>query len=419
VSANVFGSGDLTPDFVRSITFEEHDGRVDAAHVQLVLEQIASAMEVLQASDPEQALRREFARNAEIAQQVLDAGQAAGEQLRRQAAEEARAILDETRATTSHLRETVQRDIDTSQTQLEAMRGAFIQDLRDLYDRIGASLYRFERAAADGGVAPIHEPLAGIVEEVAAAEVAAVEAPETHSFGDDPFAALPPAEPTEPAAEVSPEQTAPAPAWTQLPSDAWSTPEGGAPPNDPVAAFVVEEDEPLAPGEPLVDLRQFDDIVSDEAPVAPEAHAEAPVVDEPVAAAEPGEFGLSWLEEPVAQDPSETEAQLENVVPDASVVADNALAEALIAGDGAEAEPAVAQAEPEPPHEPTTIAGAPEASADAMAVRQLILDALASGQTRDSLEAYLRDQLGLIDPAVLIDSALGVGPAGDTQQPPA
>ncbi|MCW2925056.1 MAG: hypothetical protein JWM98_2460, partial [Thermoleophilia bacterium] len=71
---HVFGSGRLTPELLRSATFDEVDGRYDAGEVRTFLERAASALDVLMSEDAALALRAEFSRNAEIAQQVLDAG---------------------------------------------------------------------------------------------------------------------------------------------------------------------------------------------------------------------------------------------------------------------------------------------------------------------------------------------------------
>lgn len=386
---HVFGSDQLTPELLRSAQFDELDGRVDAAQVREYLERVASSLEVFMSGDAPTALRAEFSRNAEIAQQILDAGQNASEQLRRQAAEEAKRILDEAREATLGLRETVEAEIGQARTQVEAMRGTFIQDLRDLYDRIGASLYRFERAAEDSAVAPIDEP-----ERAAPAptpEPAPALVTETLSTAATDL-------------ETETDQDIKPPAWRQLPAEAWSGGEPAAEPaaepepapapapapepelapapapepvlesplapaTDPAAAFQVVEDEPLAPGEPLVDLN---------------------------------DLGGSWLE-PAAEAPTPAPEP----VPD--IAHDDALAEALIGGVEAPA--------PIPPHVPTEApadASAPlvteQASPDAVAVRQQILDLLAAGQSRESVEAYLSNQLGLLNPGALVDAALGTPP---------
>jgi cell division septum initiation protein DivIVA len=419
-SDHVFRSDELTPDLVRGVTFAEQDGRVDAHEVQTFLDRVATSLETFLAQDAQSALRAEFARNANIAEQVFDAGQQAAEQMRRQAAEEAKRILDEARDATLGLRETVESEIHQAREQVEAMRGTFIQDLRDLYDRIGASLYRFERAAEESRFEPIDEP-ARMTATPAAAPSAepAVEAP-------SPVAA--PAEDlgvgVDAEHEVELPEGAKPPAWRQLPAEAWSAgPDPAAEPDpepdpDPVLepSFEVQEDEPLAPGEPLVDLRGFGEqaiaaaeepeLAVESAPLpadaagswldaTPPAAEELPPVAPPAAidasATEEG-LGGSWLESPVEPVVAPVDAQ-----PD--VARDDALAEALIAEPLAPAAPVdVPVASPAP---------VPDASSDAMAVRQLILDSLAAGQSREAVETYLRDQLGLLDPGVLVDAALG------------
>jgi hypothetical protein len=66
--------------------------------------------------------------------------------------------------------------------------------------------------------------------------------------------------------------------------------------------------------------------------------------------------------------------------------------------------PQLGQAPADPASAPA--AAAPAASPDAMAVRQLILESISAGQTRDAIEAYLRDNMGFVEPGALIDAAL-------------
>ncbi|MCW2950177.1 MAG: hypothetical protein JWN41_1190, partial [Thermoleophilia bacterium] len=159
---NIFGSGELTPDLVRSATFVNHDGRYDAAEVDAFLDRLASAVGVFLSADAPTALRAEFARNAEIAQQVLDAGQAASAQLRKQADDETRELIErareQARIEAAALRDGVVDEIERSRAQVSELRDRFVHDLRDLYDRIGASLYRFERALADEETGPVDVP---------------------------------------------------------------------------------------------------------------------------------------------------------------------------------------------------------------------------------------------------------------------
>ncbi|MCW2956413.1 MAG: hypothetical protein JWO69_1282 [Thermoleophilia bacterium] len=432
---NVFGSGDLSPELLRGATFVEQDGRIDAAEVRTFLDRVASALEVTQSGEPQDALRREFARNAEIAQQVLDAGQAAAQQLRGQANEAARQIVEQAEAEATVARGELQGELAQSRAQVSEMRTALIADLRDLYDRIGASLYRFERAVVDQDAAPINVPQSetrpeaptfdepdaqeqDVFEGSAQVEVEAASSPDV--IADD--APLPP------------------PAWTQLPAQAWGDADD-APSND----FHVTEDAPLAPGEPLVDLREFhagpDEVVNDTPEIAPQALEQD---------AAPLDAGLgSWL------DPSPDPAP----PPTPDIRHDDALAQALIGGDvfpdsepvatadpvveplaepepfaapepAAEAEPVAApEAAPVPAPLPTPAitplpvpvpvaaeaavpppAAAPASAGpaiDAAEVRQLILDSIAAGQSRESIGTYMREQMGLVNPDVLIDAALG------------
>ncbi|MCW2927979.1 MAG: hypothetical protein JWM86_1947, partial [Thermoleophilia bacterium] len=73
---------------------------------------------------------------------------------------------------------------------------------------------------------------------------------------------------------------------------------------------------------------------------------------------------------------------------------------ASVWGDGAGA-----GAGPAPAAESLPPAGQP--SADAAQVRQLILESLAAGQTREAIETYLRDTMGFVEPAALVDAAMG------------
>ena len=461
---NIFGSDELTPELVRGATFTDHDGRYDAAEVREYLDRVATAVGVFLSGDAPTALRAEFARNAEIAQQVLDAGQAAAEQLRRQAVEEARVTFERAQAEAQAMRDDVIAEIASSRTQVSDLRGQFIQDLRDLYDRIGASLYRFERALAEEEGGPVDVPTSRTPADPAptadaygapaspaptpAAPTATVSfEPVTPSVADTPiltdtFAGpdappLMPSVPTRPddadaSAAASPdagaETDARPPAYTQLPADAWTaepplvTPVAAMELGDPFEAIV--EDEPLAPGEPLVDLRGFLDTeppaqhetrTAEELAAAPgpeveftnepashgesvfSDHVELPVQPEPVtppgaeqpfaSPAEPATAG-GWLDGPT--DP----------------VNEDARAEALLAGtagmDHPDGPPAAATAGQVSP-------GAASASPDALAVRQLILDSVAAGQPRASIEQYLTEQLGLLSPGALIDAALSGG----------
>lgn len=468
-SDNVFGSDELTPELLRSASFADHDGRYDAAEVREFLGRVASSLDVFLSADAPSALRAEFARNAEIAQQVLDAGQNASEHVRRQAGEDAHRILDETREATTRLREEVEAEISRSREQVEGMRGQFIQDLRDLYDRIGASLYRFERAAEESHVAPIQEPVreAAPVEAQQAAPAAGddwytgettpvpvhVAPPEVNRIefvNESVESSFAPAEPVPPIAPELPEphplvadeapplvhegampspggeaevelpEGAKPPAWQQLPPEAWAGAPGTEPQQgeepassaEPGAAFAVVEDEPLAPGEPLVDLRALQDTVdstSIDAPVTTEASWLDATDDAGGAAPAPDELTVVDATPPVAEAGwlVDTPADIAGPVDpsDPALQHDDALAEALIAGLGEDDD---AAAPPPPPADTGTIA--PDlsgASPDSLAVRQLILDSLAAGQSRTAIETYLRDHMGFMEPGTLIDAALG------------
>ncbi|MCB0879758.1 MAG: hypothetical protein KDC46_12370, partial [Thermoleophilia bacterium] len=253
-SDHAFGSNELTPDLLRGVQFEERDGMIPAGEVRTFLENAASALDVLLSQDGITAMKREIDRSADIATQVLDAGQTAAEQLRRQAAEEAKRILDEARDATLGLRETVDAEIEQAREQVEAMRGTFIQDLRDLYDRIGASLYRFERAAEESAVAPIKEP----ARDLAAGSGSGIDAgtpPRAGSQSATPAHAsdarvIDAADSTtgdvdQDAADL-PEGAKP-PAWRQLPAEAWSAADDAEPAAEPLTNVEPEAEPAIEP----------------------------------------------------------------------------------------------------------------------------------------------------------------------------
>jgi hypothetical protein len=166
-----------------------------------------------------------------------------------------------------------------------------------------------------------------------------------------------------------------------------------APSSDPAAPFAVVEDEPLAPGEPLIDLSDLHT----------ESASETQSETAPQESADDG-LGGSWLDAP-----SEPAAGAPTPEPAADTAREDALTEALLTGiDLPEAMAAAPDPTPsaEPPAAPPQPSFGADASPDAVAVRQLILDALAAGQPREAIEQYLRDQLGMIEPGVLIDAAL-------------
>lgn len=481
-----FGSDELTPAFVRGATFTEVDGRFDADEVRTFLDRVASALDVFLSGDAQEALRKEFARNAAIAQQVLDAGQNAAQQLRAQAADDAKRILDETREATDRLRGDVEGELEGSKRQVVEMRTRLMGDLRDLHDRIGASLYRFERAVEESPVeladttVPVAAPPAAAAVPIAtpepepepepAAEPEPVSAPElapAPASAPEPamdaaptLEPIPSADPIEVASDVdipdvAPPAGAPEPAWTQLPSDAWSDGPADAPEAAPELApipvddtvlvpdpFAVVEDEPLAPGQPLIDLREFGsepvgDVSDDERAAALLANLQDPAAGlavqsviepspadaAPAAAPSPAEAaptvanettladsGGDWLA--TGFDDPMGAMSTEPLAPSAPPAAAAPAAVPAPSPPAANYPPQLGQEQPAPPAAPP--AGAPAAaSPDAMAVRQLILESFSAGQSREAIEAYLRDNMGFVEPSALIDAAL----ASVEQQP--
>ncbi len=409
---HVFGTSDLTPELVRGAKFDERDGRVDATEVRNFLDRVASSLEVFLAADARTALQAEFARNAEIAKQVLDAGQSAAEQLRRQAAEEAKRILDEARDATLGLRETVDDEIEQAREQVDALRGTFIQELRDLYDRIGASLYRFEKAVDESNPSPIREPRKSVGEqftELSASVPGPVASPPLTP------APVPVPVPTPvPASAPTPPPAAPPvpmpddlklpdgakpPAWQQLPAEAYGEAPAPAPAPEPAPEqepasvtledpFAVEEDEPLAPGEPLVDLREMSGGVTLDPAEEPDA------IDS----------GGSWLDLPSDGDADEASAS----APD--LEHDDALAEALISSAPPASQTIAAPVLGEEPPPVPSLSGTPahvDASADSLVIRTTILELSAAGHSREEIAGYLADQLHLREPNAIIDATLG------------
>src|SRR5690606_2520437 len=90
----------------------------------------------------------------------LDAGQNAAAHVMQQAAEQAHQLQEQAQVAHARAREELDAELAQSREQVGSMRGALIQALRDLYDRIGASLYRCDRAGDQQQASPITEPAA-------------------------------------------------------------------------------------------------------------------------------------------------------------------------------------------------------------------------------------------------------------------
>jgi hypothetical protein len=143
----VYGTVQLTPEVIREMRFPAaHGAGYDPGSVHEFLFQVAGALEVLHANDVVQAMRRELQRNTEISSRMVLAGQETAERLREQAASDARSILEDTRQLAEQMRDAARAEVEQSRAHIEHMRATFTGELRDMYDRIGATLYRFESA---------------------------------------------------------------------------------------------------------------------------------------------------------------------------------------------------------------------------------------------------------------------------------
>jgi len=306
----VYGSQQLSPAVIRNFRFPGADPRsggqgYSPAAVHEFLEQVASAMEVLGSSDSASAIRRELERSSEISARMVLAGHETAERLRQQAASDAQAIIEDAKRLTEALRDAARNETEHAREHVEQLRGSFIEELRDMYDRIGATLYRFETASRGGSndATPERPPAAAADNErdhmhqrYTGGEQSADDLSEQLSRDEYTGESATPI--ADELAWSTPEQTSPvtdadtdddlgsswlddntttfdtapaeaapaeqlAPAWTQIPDElhqthsvsdlaiaqpAWASPED-------------EEDEaddaPLAPGEPLVDLRSM------------------------------------------------------------------------------------------------------------------------------------------------------------------
>lgn len=360
-----FGSGDLSSARIRSMRFPTQGGGYDPAAVHEFLEQVASAVEVLTASDIAQGMRRELERSSEISSRMVLAGQEAAERLRQQAADDARTILEDTKQLAEKLRDAARDEVERTRAHVEEMRRTFTEELRDLYDRIGATLYRFEnvqRVESTEMAAEVSWPEVGGVEH-------AVAAPAVNAVASAPADVSPaPSAPAGASAEHT--DASLAPAWTQLDPAAYVPPAGMTP----------------APAEPLVDLTAFHEpegdasdtmggwLVDDDADTAPAAEVSAGA----------GSFELP----PV---PETTD--------------DNARAEALLANVGdvlAAAAPPEPQPLPSPPLLDQPAAGGP----DPMALQQFVLQSLHEGMDRSVIETWLADRYGIANPQAVVDAAL-------------
>jgi len=489
--SRAYGTGELTPEAIRGARFAQRGGAYSPAEVREFLEQVASAMEVLQSQDMAQAMRRELQRSAEISSRVVMAGQEASERLRAQAADDARSIVDDTKQLAEQLRDAAREELRRTREHIEELRRTFIEELRDMYDRIGATLYRFESASKVGELdaagaalpgAPRHaSPPAADGPRAHSEYVASREAGASYEDYHPAAASGHPApelgEPLSPRAEAGPR----APAWTQLPPDAstdpsaapssdaesdpwgapteesnvWGSPgdagqaaagqapgdQGSAEPYDrpyegsPAAEtgdWLLEEEVPNVAGPPPVDGESL----ADDAPPADgartaegagptgEGHA---VLGEPgqeqQGAQDPQDEPLVDLRpiqdqihppEPAAGTQGDAVAAPEPAAP--PTAEDDARAEAMIAGlDQVLAKGAAAEEPPPLPDPPSLTPANGESAVDPAALATFVLQSLSEGQSRESVEIYLRQTYGIGDAGGYVDAVLQAAGEGGQQ----
>lgn len=266
MAAGSFASADLTPAQVRDATFSTvTDGGWHPGEVREFLDQVATALEVITSADLVDAIRSELRRSADISARIVQAGQETAERMKAEAHADAQELVKAAQAEAVTYRSQAQSDAASARTGMEEMRDRFLNELRDIYDRIGASLYRFERAvpAASSEGSEI-----GAAHEAAADALSREASVLENIVGGEPYSQRA----TGPAGEWAGQTIDPAYA---LPA---SNPAGGSDPLSPPGTVTfddvldqVEADEPLAEGEPLVDL----------VPISAEIAAAQHALDEP------------------------------------------------------------------------------------------------------------------------------------------
>lgn len=464
-----YGSGDLTPAAIRSMTFTNRPDGYAKHEVDEFLEQVASAMEVLSSSTVGEAMRKEIQRHADISARVVLAAQDSAERLRAQAAEDAQDIIEDTKQLAEELRERGKNETRRAQQHVEELRQAFVDELRDMYDRIGSALYRFEAArksladneaasevsmaeAIEAAVTPAAEELDPLVAAALAEPVGAlieedepvVDLRGIQGFDDtidevmnpEPEVAAPTVE------EVEPED-APAPIVDQAAAIEASTAfeEGGISPaaGEPDAAIEASVWTQQPPAAEAVEWQSPAEIEAAAAGWDPAQDVAASTPEPDLAAAhtdpEEGMLGRpsatdltegGWLADTTQVDGTtirtgpyvtvaggdEDEPPLMQATVDA--LADDVQAEALLASDSMLPPPPTLSTEPISP--PQTEAP-PQAQAaatpgltdlDLQTARQFVLNELAGGAPREAIETYLQT-IGIADANAFVEQALTSG----------
>lgn len=161
----VYGSTELTPEVIRTRQFDVVPDGYSRVEVEEFLEQIASAIEVLTSSSVSEAMRRELQRNTDITARMVIAAQEAAERLRQQALDDAQLIIEDTKGIAEELRSRGRQETRLAHEHVEELRQAFVEELREMYERLGSALFRFDSAGAEGATG---RPEPGTIDPIAA-----------------------------------------------------------------------------------------------------------------------------------------------------------------------------------------------------------------------------------------------------------
>ncbi len=358
---DVFSSADMTPESIRGAQFAMRAQGYDPDQVREYLDQVASAVNVLLQDDVAAAMRAELKRNAEIASRVVLAGQETAERLREQASDEARRIIEDTKRLAEELRDASRAEVDRTRSHIDELRDSFINEMRDMYDRVGATLYRFENDRA----ANIH-----LTSESRTPEPSST-SPALSSFGRAGAGTPPTSEQHGMLAEI----------------DEGEPPVNPANEDNEIGRLELPEPDSDFGGDFVDDYSEYDeaDEFSDAAP-------------EPDIAPAPGEplVDLRPLQDEIH---GELVVQTEDAALD-----DDEQAEALIAG----VDEILGSDLPEPTPAPAV---APNAVSPEV-MKGVVLKAMDEGQPRAMVERYLTETWGVTDASAFVDQTLADRNAG-------
>lgn len=371
-SHEVFSTGELTPERLRTATFPTSADGYDPVQVKEFLEQTASALEVLAGEAGPSAVRAELQRISDSTSRIILAAQDTAEKLREQGASDARQVVEDAKQLAHNVAQQAEQSSTAARAQIDQARASFIDELRDLYDRIGATLYRFEQSAKEASATPPAVPVGQTTAMPAETESAAP--------------AAEPASSDELVAEVV------------------------SPPAADVAEPAVADDEPTAPPSAEGDGAPAESVPVESAPTEP-------VADDPLGSSSVWGAAPSSDATPADDEPLVDLRGLSETV-DATSVNEPA-AEKTDADDDARAEHILAMTRSineVGPHAGVVAEAAAEAEVQASytedSLRQFVLQSLHEGSPREAIEVYLRDTLQVADPAGLVDRALADTGAG-------